>query len=125
METKQKPSPLQKAAFILLFLWLVITTMEVAPMNPPAWATGFLYGVWWILVMWGLLITSMTPSGFVILLGNRLFGRSGMIVFGFCSLWLFDVFMRRNYPSLPLTPGFALSMLYVFITFSRLGKLRL
>ena len=125
METKQKGLLVEKTLFLLLFFWLVITTMELAPIYAPIWAFGslYLYMVWWILVMWGVLIACMLPSGFAILLGNKLFGRPGMIAFGFLSLWLFDTFMRRKYPFLPATPGFALSMLYVFIVLRVRGKL--
>lgn len=117
-----KPSPEQRVTLPLLLFWLLVTTAEVAPINPPAWATGVFYGVWFVVVLWGLLIVSMTPSGIMLILSNKLFGKCGMIVLGFVSLWVFDTLTRKYYPSLPLSPGYALSMLYVFLTLKKLSK---
>lgn len=122
MRPRLKPSPEQKVVLPLLLFWLVVTTIEVSPVNPPFWASGIFYGIWFVIVLWGLLIMSMTPSGIVIIIGNKLFGRRGMIVCGFVSLWIFDTLTRKYYPSLPLSPGYVLSMLYVFLTLKKLGR---
>jgi hypothetical protein len=115
----------QKVVSLLLLFWLAVTTADVAPLlNPPLWATGFFYGAWWLLVMWGLLIICATPSGIAMILGARLFGKSGMIIFGFLFFWVFDTAMKKNYPFLPLAPGIALSMLYVYLTLIKMGKIK-
>lgn len=124
MEQPTKVSSLEVTFFSVLLVWLIITTQQVAPLNPPQWAGGAWYFLWWALVLWGLLIASMTPSGFVVIVSAKVLGsKKGVLIFGFCSLWMFDWSMRKHYPTLPVTPGYALSLLYVFVTISKKWKL--
>ena len=121
-KTVQNLSPEQKAVALSLYLWLITTTFQVAPLNPPLWASGYLYVGWLVLVFVGILCASMTPAGMVVIFSNRLFGKSGAIFLGFLSLWVFDALMRKHYPLIALTPGYALSLVYVFIYANRLKK---
>ncbi len=119
----QKVSPTQKIVGLTLLSWLVFTTWQLAPYNPPEWSKDFLTTtLWYALVFYFLLILSMAPIGFVIIVAYKLIGFNGMI---FCSFWfmyLLDKHMEQYYPVLHIAPGCALSALYMYETLKWIKK---
>lgn len=120
----KEPTPLQKWTFSLYIIWVGAVTTSLAPVAPPSWAEGALFPVWWLIFMVCAVIASFVPSGIAVVVGNRLFGKSGVVVFGFCTLWILDSCLREDFPQLPRTPGFALAMVYTYISLNNLGKIR-
>ncbi len=115
MNIDKKEKALRMSFFLSFLLWLCVTTWRIAPFNPPEWSNGDLYVVWWFMVLWGIMITSMAPVGCVVILSCRLFGLPSALFCSFCFIWFFDYFMTKNYPIFAITPGVTLSALYVFV----------
>ncbi len=125
MNIDKKDKALQKSFFLLLLLWLCVTTWKVAPYNAPEWAEGALYLIWLGLVFWAIMITSMTPVGFIVILSCKLFKLPGALGSSFCFIWFFDYIMTKNYPMLTITPGVTLSALYVFVILEQKGYIKI
>lgn len=117
MNNMTRPPVILRTFSVLLLLWLIVTTLEVAPFfNPVQWMSDKMYWLWWLLIMWTLLVTCMLPSAVVLIVTVALFpSRKAVLIVGFCSLWVFDRLLQDYYSVLRLTPGYALSLLYVFI----------
>lgn len=113
------------ASFGLTFLiWAVATTFRISPMNPPEWALGILYLVWWVMVFWVLVAVSFIPITFVLYLSYKIFNLPGALFCTFCFIWTLDYWMTENYPAISIIPGVALSALYAFVVFKMKGDIK-
>jgi hypothetical protein len=111
----EKVKKLHKSFFIIWFLGALMITNAVAPYNPPAWSDGIMYPLWWILVLWGVMIASMTPVGIVVLLSFKIFEAPIATFVVMVFIWSFDYYMRIKYPMVIITLECAFSALYVFV----------
>ena len=125
MDVDKKDIALQKSLLLSLILWLSVTTFCVAPYNPPGWANGILYIIWWVLVMWTIMIISTLPIAFIVILSFKLFKLNRALFSLFCFVWFFDHIMTKNYPMFSITPGVVLSALYVFVFLKEKGAIKI
>ena len=117
---------IEHSLFGTLFFWVLVTTWNIAPLNPPEWANNdVIYLMWWVLVAWAVLICAMTPAGIVVIFTTILFRRRTALFLCFCSLWIFDTLTRKYIPMVEVTPGYALSLLYVYVIWNKSGRVLL
>lgn len=119
-----KVSNLQKSFSVIWFLGAVMITYMIAPYNPPTWSDGILYPLWWLLVLWAVLIASMTPIGIVVIVSFILFRIPFATFVTVAFVWIFDYYMRINFPMVMMTPQCAFSALYVFIVLKDRGRIK-
>ncbi len=124
MIDKKREEALIKGFFLTFFLWLIVTTWRIAPLNPPEWSNGIFYPIWWATVFWAVMIVSMLPSGFIVILSCKLFKLPKVVFCSFCFIWFFDYYMTKNYPMFAITPGAAFSALYVFVLLKQKGNIK-
>jgi hypothetical protein len=123
MGADKKAKAIQRSVSISLYLWLIVTTLRVAPYNPPQWADGVLYIIWCGMLFWVIMIIAMTPVCLFFLVLYKLFDLPVAIFLSSCFVCLFDYEMTKYYPMFAITPGVVLSLLYFFLVLKRNGKI--
>ena len=107
-------------------LCILFTSWQITPINPPTWANGTLYAVWFLLVFYCMTIISMTPSGVVLFLSCKLFGLPRAILITFLFIYFFSYYIKQRFPIFVTTEfalGCAISAGLFFVVFKeRLKK---
>lgn len=119
-----KVSKLQKSFAVIWLLGAIMVAYIIAPYNPPTWSDGILYPLWWLLVLWAVLIASITPIGIVVTVSFILFKVPFATFVTVICVWIFDYYMRINFPMVMMTPQCAFAALYVFVVLKDYGRIK-
>ena len=117
IESSTQFKHLELLTALMLIGWYAYAAYTFAPMFPQPWATGILYPVWLVLVFWALAIAVVLPSGFVTILAFKILRKWVAFLVVFIAMYIYDGIVRKSFPGLYISPGFALAALYVYVVF--------